>query len=62
MHVAIQRLPRVPELASERIRNVYAHTIRAVERTGQRLTLVPDARVLLGVLRVETEARLVHDM
>jgi len=60
--VALERRLRVAELAPERVRDVYAHAVGAVERAGQRLALVPDARVPLGVLRVEPETRLVDNV
>lgn len=58
--VALERRFRVAELTPECVRDVYAHALGAVERTRQRLALVPDARVPLGILRIEPETRLVH--
>jgi len=60
--VALERWLRVAELAPERVSDVYAHAVGAVKRTGQRLALVPDARVPLGIFRVEPEARLIDDV
>lgn len=59
VHVTLERLLLVAELAPERVRDVYAHALGTVERAGQRLAVVPDARVLFRVLRVEPETRFV---
>lgn len=62
MYVAVDGRLLVPELAPERVRDIYAHALGAVERAGQRFALVPDARVLFGIFWVESETRLVHDV
>lgn len=62
MHIALERRLRIAKLAPKRVRDVDAHTFGAVERAGQRLAVISDARVLLRVLRVEPETRLVDDV